>query len=49
MKLHTIHCRTYVITEKLNGKPKNYMSKRMHKQLRWKSKIEQEINNMRSI
>ena len=37
----------YVITEKLNGKPKNYNNRRKHKQSVWKNKIEKEINEIR--
>ena len=37
----------YINTEKVNDKPKSCMSKRMHKQPSWKTKIEQEINTIR--
>ena len=42
-----IYARAYVITEKLNGKPKNYNNRRKHKQSVWKNKIEKEINEIR--
>ena len=35
-----IYAVAYVITEKLNGKPKNYNNRRKHKQPLWKSKTE---------
>ena len=44
-----IYATASVITEKLNGKSKNHMRKRIHKQSRWKSNIEQEINNTRGV
>ena len=42
-----IYAGAYVITEKLNGKPKNYKSSRKHKQPMWKTKTEKEINEIR--
>ena len=42
-----IHAGAYVITEKLNGKPKNYNNRRKYKQSVWKNKIEKEINEIR--
>ena len=42
-----IYAGAYVITEKLNGKPKNYNNRRKHKQPLGKSKIEEEINGIR--
>ena len=42
-----IYAGAYVITEKLNGKPKNYNNRRKHKQPLWKTKIEKEINEIR--
>ena len=41
-----IYVGAYVITEKLNGKPKNYSNRRKHKQPVWKTKIEKEINEI---
>ena len=38
-----IYAAAYVITERINGEAKNYMRKRNYRQLRWKSKIKQEI------
>ena len=37
----------YVITEKLNGKPKNYNNRRKDKQPVWKTKIETKFNEIR--
>ena len=42
-----IHVGAYVITEKLNGKPKNYNNRRKYKQSVWKNKVEKEINEIR--
>ena len=38
-----IYAAAYVITERINGEAKNYMRKRNYRQLRWESKIKQEI------
>ena len=38
-----IYAGVYVITEKLNGKPKNYSNRRKHKQ---DNKIQKEINDI---
>ena len=37
----------YLVTEKLNGKPKKYTNRRTNKKPRWKEKIEKEINELR--
>ena len=42
-----IYAGAYVITEKLNGKPKNYNNRRKHKHPVWKTKVEQEIHEIR--
>ena len=42
-----IYAGAYVITEKLNGKPKNYNNRRKHKKTVWKTKIVKEINEIR--
>ena len=42
-----IYAEAYVITEKLNGKPKNYNNKRKNKQPLWKMKVEKDINEIR--
>ena len=42
-----IYAGAYVITEKINGKPKNYNNRRKHKQPWWKTKIVKEINEIR--
>ena len=42
-----IYAGAYVITGKLNGKPKNYNNRRKRKQPLWKTKIEKEINKIR--
>ena len=42
-----IYAGAYVITERLNGKPRNYNNRRNHKQPLWKTKIEKEINEIR--
>ena len=42
-----IYAGAYLITEKLNVKPKNYNNRRKHKQPLWKIKIEREINEIR--
>ena len=42
-----IYAGAYVITEKINGKPKNYNNRRKHKQPLWKTKIVKEINEIR--
>ena len=41
-----IYAGVYVITGKLNGKPKNYNNRRKYKQPLWKTKIEKEINEI---
>ena len=38
-----IYAGAYVITEKLNGKPKNYNNRRKDKQPVWKTKIGKKI------
>ena len=35
------------MTEKLNGKSNKYTNRRTNKKLRWKEKIEKEINELR--
>ena len=42
-----IYAGAYVVTEKLNGKPKNYTYRRTNKKPSWKDKIEKEINELR--
>ena len=42
-----IYTGAYVVTEKLNGKPKEYTNRRTNKKSRWKEKIEKEINELR--
>ena len=42
-----IYAGAYVVTEKLNGKPKKYTNRRSNKKPRWKEKIEKEINELR--
>ena len=42
-----IYAGTYVVTEKLNGKPKKYTKRRANKKPRCKEKIEKEINELR--
>ena len=42
-----IYAGAYVITEKINGKPKNYNNRRKYKQPLWKTKIVKEINEIR--
>ena len=42
-----IYTAASVITEKLNYKSKHNISKRIHKQPHWKSKIKQEMNAIR--
>ena len=42
-----IYAGAYVITEKINGKPKNYNNRRKHKQPLWKTKTVKEINEIR--
>ena len=42
-----IYAGAYVITEKINGKPKNYNNRRKQKQPLWKTKIVKEINEIR--
>ena len=42
-----IYAGAYVVTEKLNRKPKKYRNRRTNKKSRWKEKIEKEINELR--
>ena len=44
---NVIYAGAYVITEYLNGKPKNYRSRRKPKQPLQKTKIEKETNEIR--
>ena len=42
-----IYAGAYVVTEKLNGKPKKYTNRRTNKKTCCKEKIEKEINELR--
>ena len=42
-----IYTRAYVVTEKLNGKPKKFTSRRVNTKPRWKERVEKEINELR--
>ena len=37
----------FVVTEKLNGKPKKFTNKRVNKKPRWKERIEKKIRELR--
>ena len=42
-----IYAGVYLISEKLNGKPKNHNNRRKHRQPFWKTKAQKEINEIR--
>ena len=42
-----IYAGVYVVTEKLNGKPKKITIKRVNTKPRWKERTEKEINELR--
>ena len=41
-----IYTGAYVVTEKLNGKPKKFTSRRVNTKPRWKERVEKEINEL---
>ena len=41
-----IYAGAYVVTEKLNGKPKKFTKRRVNTKHRWKEKIEKEITKV---
>ena len=42
-----IYSKSYIVTEKLHGKPKKFRNKRVNTKLCWKEGIEKEINELR--
>ena len=42
-----IYAGGYVVTEKLNRKPKKFISRRINRKPGWKERIEKEINELR--
>ena len=42
-----IYAGAYVVTEKLNGKPKKFTKRRVTKKARWKKRTGKEINELR--
>ena len=42
-----IYAGAYVVTEKLNGKPKKFTNRRVNTKPRWKERTQKEINELR--